>query len=78
MATTELFELLGWGDEPTPITETAFTEEMVARFGLSFPSSITFSRFIQDRPAVDASIATGHQPGSPLAGGCPARIACEP
>lgn len=54
MATTELFELLGWGEEPTLITEAAFAEEAVARFGLSFPTSITFSRFIQDRVAVDA------------------------
>ena len=53
MATAELFELLGWGEEPGPITEVPFAEEAVARFGLSFPSSIVFSQFIQDRVAVD-------------------------
>ncbi len=53
-ATTELFELLGWGEEPTPVTAVPFEEEAVHRFGLSFPSSLTFSQFIQDRVAVDA------------------------
>lgn len=52
-ATTELFELLGWGEDPGPITEAPFAEEAIHLFGLSFPGSITFSRFIQDRVAVD-------------------------
>ena len=50
---TELFELLGWGDEPAPITDAPFAEEALARFGLDFPSSTTFSRFIQDRVIVN-------------------------
>ena len=51
---TELFELLGWGDEPGPITDAPFAEEALAQFGLRFPSSITFSRFIQDRVVISA------------------------
>lgn len=51
---TELFGLLGWGDEPGPITDTPFADEALARFGLEFPNSATFSRFIQDRVIVNA------------------------
>ena len=54
-ATTEVFELLGWGEEPRPMAEAPFAEEAAALFGLSFPSSIAFSQFIQDRVAVDIS-----------------------
>lgn len=50
---TELFELLGWGDEPGPITNAPFAEEALVQFGLGFPSSITFSRFIQDRVVIN-------------------------
>ena len=51
--TAELFDALGWDEEPEPIVGAPFADELVARFGLSFPSSATFSRFIQDRIAVD-------------------------
>ncbi len=54
LATTELFELLGWGEEPEPIAKAHFAEEAIQRFGLEFPSSIKFSRFIQERFPVDA------------------------
>ena len=54
VTTTELFELLGWGDEPGPIAGAPFADEALAQFGLDFPSSITFSRFIQDRVVVVA------------------------
>ena len=53
VATTELFELLGWGDEPGPLAEAPFAEEALAEFGLEFPNSIRFSQFIQDRVVVD-------------------------
>ena len=52
-ATTELFELVGWGEEPELVTEAPFAEDAIQCFGLSFPKSITFSQFIQDRVAVD-------------------------
>ena len=55
IATTELFELLGWGEEPEPIVEAPFAEEAFAQFGLSFPSSATFSQFIQERTPVDVA-----------------------
>ncbi len=52
-AAAELFDLLGWGEEPEPITEAPFAEEAIRRFGLTFPSSLTFSQFIQKRVTVD-------------------------
>ena len=53
-AASELFQLLGWDEELSPGAEAPFAEEAVERFGLSFPSTVTFSRFIQDRVPVDA------------------------
>ena len=49
----ELFELVGWDDEPEITAAAPFADEAVALFGLSFPSSATFSQFVQDRVPVD-------------------------
>lgn len=51
---SELFELLNWGEDPEPIGIAPFAEEVANLYGLSFPSTFEFSKFIQDRVPVDA------------------------